>query len=246
MVFFSGYERRGFHFGVNDEGQCDLFLIGKNRKRIGATRKVRIFTELIVEDSDGKRSLKRLKNDVGYHTEQDAGLDHEEIKYTAMTTGGARVGVHIKYSGNKITMDGKITDRGKWKQGKLYLNFRIYVPAMYGTSYQKDQAKAKARMRRDKVRFVRAKDRKRVSLKSYEMVDLRAPSMAKDGIVKLEVNMDGQARRSFHFSTENEKGVLRFENKERDKPGMLWSGYQVVWERPMGDTTAAPLVIEIK
>lgn len=244
--FFSGYERRGFHFGVNDEAQCEIYLIGKDRKRIGAARKIRIYPEVLVELPDGKRITKALKNDEGYDSKQKAGLDHEQIKLTAITVGQAKVEMVIKYSGNRVILDGKILERGTLEKGKLYFSYRVMVPAMYGKTYSKDAKKEKARMRRDKVRFTRAKDKKGVSLKSYEMVNLQDEKMAKGGVLDLEVSMEAQEGRDFLFTTEGGKGALGFKNKSPKKEGKLWEGYQVSWERELDDPKAAPFVIEIK
>lgn len=244
--FFSGYTRHGFEFGVNNEGLSEIYLIGKDRKRIGASRKVKIYTEVIVEDKNGKRSVKRLKTDEGLVTDQQPGLKHKKINYTALCTGDAKVQVSIQYSGNKITMDGKVIDRGSLKNDQLYLSYKVVMPAMYTNTYANNAKKEKARMKKDRIRFVRAKDGKSVSLKSYEKVNLLDEDLAKDGVTKLSVSMDGQEGRDFEFTTTTEKGTIRFENKAGKKKGRLWQGYLVKWERAMGDSKAAPFVIEVK
>lgn len=244
--FLSGHIRHGFEFGVNNEGECEIYLIGKGRKRVGATRKVRIYTEVVVEMPDGKRIVKRLKKNEGFWTDQKPGLKHKEVKFTAETYGDAEVEIFIQYNGNEITLDGRILERGDLKQGKLFITFKVLVPAMYTSTYAGDDDKAKARMRRDRIKFIRAKDQKTIKLKSYEEVDLEDERMAKEGVTELRVSMDGMERRTFVFTTTDGKGVLGFENKTPKKKGKLWAGYVVKWQRAMGDKKAAPFVIEVK
>gem|GEM_PF-6884231 len=243
---FSGYARRGFHFIINDEAQCELFLIDKKRKRVGQSRKVRIYPEVVVELPDGTRISKRLKNDTGYESDQKPSLKHEKVKLTALTVGEAKVEMTISYSGNKITMDGRVLERGTLKEGELYFSYKVMVPAMYTDTYASNKKKEKARMRRDKIKFYRAKDRKKVSLLSYVPVNLNDEDQALGGVTEIDVSMDGQEGRDFIFATADGKGVLHFENKVKDKEGRLWEGYQVKWFRAMGDEKASAFVIEVK
>ena len=244
--FFSGHLRHGFEFGVNNEGECEIYLMGKGRKRVGETRKVRIYTEVIVELPDGETVRKRLKKDVGFSTDQKPGLKHKEIQFTAECYGDAKVEIGIKYDGNEITMDGKILDRGTFKEGKMSLGFKVMVPAMYTSTYAGDDDKSKARMRRDRIKFVRVKDQKTMKLKSYEDVDLNEDSLAGGGVTELSVSMNGMERRTFHFTTTDGKGNLAFENKTQGRKGKLWQGYVVRWEREWGDEGVAAFVIEVK
>ncbi|NWK54267.1 hypothetical protein HW115_01485 [Verrucomicrobiaceae bacterium N1E253] len=244
--YFSAYERRQFHFGVNDEAQSVLYLIGKDRKRVGETRRLRIYAEVLVETEDGKRTVKRLKNDEGYHSKLKPGLEHKEVTFSATSVGEAKVEMHIQYDGNRVIMDGKILDRGGLKEGTLSFQYKIMVPAMYTDTYKSSSKKEKARMKRDRVRFLRARDGKKVTLKSYEAVDLGAPELAKGGVKQLIVSMDGQEGRDFVFECENDSQAFEFLNKEPGKKGKLWQGYTVIWKRPMGDDQTSPMVIEIK
>jgi len=244
--FFSGYQRHGFEFGMNNEGVGEIYLMAKSKKRIGESRKVKILTEVIVVSAGGKRSVAAINSDEGFNTAMEPGLKHKEIKYTAKTKKGTEVEVVIRYKGNKLVWDAKVLDRGKVKQGEIYASFKVVVPAMYGKTYEGDEKKSKARMRKDKIKFVRALDRKSVSLKSYEDVDLSADEMAKGGVTSLFVKMEAQEGRSFNFGTLDRKGVLQFENKKPKTKGKLWQGYSVRWVRKMGDEKASPLVIEVK
>jgi len=246
LGFFSGYVQRGFEFGVGDEGQCYLFLKTKKGDRVGKDRVIKIYTEVIWEMPNGKRVVKRLKKDVGLSTELEPGLKHKEVKYIAECTGDAQIEIQIKYSSKKIIMDGKILDRGTLKTGKLILYHRVVVPAMYSPSYKDDEKKQKSRMRSDKIKFVRALDKKRVALKSYEDVDLMDVGMAKGGVTELTIDMDGQEGRDFNFTTVGGRDVLLFTNKNPKAKGKLWEGYHVVWQREFGDDKATPLEIEVK
>jgi len=246
LGFFSGYIQRGFEFGVGDEGQCYLFLKTKKGDRVGKDRIIKIYTEVILEMPNGKRVVKRLKKNEGLSTELEPGLKHKEVKYIAECTGDAQIEIQIKYSSKKIIMDGKILDRGSLKTGKLILCHRVVVPAMYSSSYKDDEKKQKTRMRSDKIKFVRALDKKRVDLKSYEDVDLMDEEMAKGGVIDLTVEMDGQEGRDFNFTTVGGKDVLFFTNKTPKAKGKLWEGYHVVWQREFGDENATPLEIEVK
>ena len=243
---FSGYARRGFHFIINDEAQCELFLIDKKRNRVGQSRKVRIHPEVVIEFPDGKRITKSLKNDTGYDTQQEPSLTHEKVTLTSLTVGEAKVEMTVSYSGNEITMNGRILDRGKLKEGKLYFSYRVAVPAMYTDTYASDKKKEKSRMRRDRIKFQRSKDRKKVSLSSYKTVNLEDEGMADGGVTELSVSMDGQEGRKFIFTTAGGEGVLTFGNKVEGHDGRLWQGYRVIWIKAMGDDKAAPLVIEVK
>lgn len=242
--YFSGYQRRGFHFGVNDEALCEIYLIDQQRQRVGQSRKVKIYAGVMVELEDGKRLVKALKNDVGYHSNQKPGLDHKAVKLTAMTVGEAMVEISIRYQGNEVVMDGKVLQRGSLKDGKLSFQYEVRVPAMYTNTYLDDPKKEKARMKRDRIKFTRLKDDKKISLKSYQEVDLA--ESAEGGVSVLEVSMDGQHRRTFEFSTLKRGGGLAFENKNPGEAGKLWQGYRVIWRNPQDGEPSAPLVIGIK
>ena len=158
-------------------------------------------------------------------------------------------------------MDGRILDRGTLKDGKLYLVYKVKVPAMYGRTYDSaDKKKLKRTMRRDKFRFTRAENKKRVSLKTYEEVDLRDDDKAKGGVTDIAIDMSAQEGNVFLFTTLDGTGVIELENKSFNKKAPLWKGYTVKWKRefteaevaPKGDSKAkptkgiSPFVIEIK
>jgi hypothetical protein len=246
LGFFSGYVQRGFEFGVGDEGQGYLFLKTEKGARVGKDRVIKIYTEVIWEMPNGSRVVKRLKKDVGLSSELEPGLKHKEVKFIAECTGDAQIEIQIKYSSKKIIMDGKILDRGTLKTGKLILCHRVVVPAMYSVTYKDEEKKQKYRMRSDKIKFVRAVDKKRVTLKSYEEVDLMDEKIAKGGITDLTVEMNGQEGKDFNFTTVGGKDVLLFTNKNPKAKGKLWEGYHVVWQREFGDDNATPLEIEVK
>lgn len=244
--YFSGHVRRGFEFAVNNEGVCDIYLIGKDRKRVGATRTIKIYPQIIMTMPNGRTQVKSLKQSGSLETSQKPGLKHEKLSYTAQISGNATVEIDLEYDGNSILMGGTILDRGDLKEGDLSFAWRVKVPAMYTDTYDGDAKKTKERMRSDRIRFVRAKDRKKVSLKSYEDVDLSSAKMAQGGVTELSVSMDGQERRTFHFCTQGGKGVLLFQNKAEKTKGKLWKGYQVVWIRPLDGQKSPPLEIKVK
>lgn len=251
LGYFSGYKRRNFEFGVDNEGKCELYLIGaKTKQRVGHTRIIKIYTEVLVQNAAGKIYAKRLKEDEGFATEMKPGLDHEEVKFTAETTGDAKVEISVKYDRDRIIMDGRVLDQGTLKGEKIYLSFKVMVPAMYGTSYNNaDEKKLKSAMRKDRIKFVRAKDQKRVSLKSYEEAVLNDEDVAQGGVTELTVAMDAQEGNDFVFTTLDGKGVLAFENSTRSKKGPLWKGYMVKWKREYTKETKkgiSPFVIELK
>lgn len=250
LGFLSGYERRDFHFGVNNEGQCELHLMKSRKERASYQKKVKIYAELVVEAEDGKRSYKRLKDDEGFATTLKPGLEHEEVTFTAETLGDAKVEVHIKYDGDRIIFDGKVLDRGKLKKGKLYFGYKVLMPEFYRSStYGKDKGKAKAKMRRDDFKFTRAKDGKKKSLKVYEEYDLEDEEVAGGGITKLEVDMSAQEGKEFIFSTTDGKGVFELTNRSRGKKSEPWRGYYVKWYRPMEEEKGKeikPFVLEVK
>lgn len=248
LGFFSGHQQRDFEFGVDDEGRMWLYLMGNDKERIGSSRAIKIYTEIIVEDPSGKRRSKWLKDDEGFATQQKAGLDHKEVTYTAHTTDDAKIEVTVKYTRKGAILNGRILDKGKLDDsGKIYLSFKVSVPAMYSpSSYSGEDEKSKLRMKKDQVRFVRASDKKRVSLKTYEEVDLATDEHAKEGVLELSVEMDAMEGKKLLFSTEDRKGKLEFQNSKHGTKNMLWRGFKVIWEKEMGDTSLKPFVIEVK
>jgi hypothetical protein len=258
--FFSGYERRGFEFGIDGEGQCEIYLIAsKTKQRIGRSRIIDIQAEVVIEDDQGRLTTKKLKKD-SFSTDLKPGLDHEEVSFTAISVGDAKLEVTVKYERNRIILDGRILDRGSLKTGKIYLGFCVKVPAMYGKStYAKaDKKKLKGVMRGDRIRITRAVDKKRVSLKSYEVVDLQDKKIALGGVTEVKVDMDSQEGNHFVFTTLDGKGVIELTHKTPHLKAAMWKGYQVKWMREFtgvsakdGDkhktpTGISPLVIEMK
>ena len=258
--YFSGDARRGFEFAIDSEGQCEIYLIAsKTKQRIGRSRTIDIQAEVVVEDSQGRLTTQKLGKD-SFRTDMKPGLDHEEVRFTARSKGDAKLEVTMKYERNRIIMDGRILDRGTLKTGKIYLGFRVKVPAMYGKSTygNADEKKVKAAMRGDRIRITRAADKKRVTLKSYEEVNLQDKNVALGGVTEVSVDMDAQEGNRFIFTTLDGSGVIALENKTPGQKAALWQGYQVRWMREFtgapakvgghhrADTGIAPFVIEMK
>lgn len=247
--FFSGNKQRNFEFGINNEGAMELSLMNRKKERVSHSRLIKIYPQVIVTNDDGKQFYKRLKEDEGFSTDMKPGMEHQEVKFKAEATGDAKVEIKVKYDRNKIVLDGRILDKGKLTKGKLSFAFWVRVPAMYTNTY-KDERKAKAKMRKDKFRFVRAENGKRVTLKTYEKVKLLDDENAKGGVRELSVDMEGQEGHVLIFGTEDEKGILEIKHPRRADEGMLWQGYEVLWQRPFeaadSKSSIKPFVIEIK
>jgi len=208
-----------------------------------------------VESEDGKFHTKRFKDDEGFSTTIKPGLDHKEVKFMAESTGDAKVEVTVKYDRNRIIMDGRVLDRGTLNKGKVYFQFKVMVPSMYGKTYNNgDKKKLKSAMRKDRVKLIRAVDKKRVTLKSYEEVDLADKKVAQGGVTEIVVKMEGLEGKNLRFTTLDGLGVLAFENKSPGKKSPLWKGYYVKWKREFteggngkkGGKSIAPFVIEVK
>lgn len=230
--FFSGYERRNFHFGVNIEGQSELYILDSGKKDRVKKKTIKISAHVLEQDSNGKLTVKQLKKDAGFVTEMKPGLDHEKVSFTAESTGDAKVEVTIKYDRDKIILDGKIIDPGTLKGENVYFAFKVSVPDMYEfKSGDYDDKALKKKLRKDKIKFLRADNSKRISLKSYEDVDLSSEKMAKDGVTSIEVAMECQEDLDFIYTTENGIGVIEFENKKPGEGRPLYKGYTVTWKR---------------
>ena len=250
LGIFSAHQRRDFQFTVDSGALCTIYLMKSRKERASHSKMVKIYTEIVVENNQGKQYSKRLKDDEVLTTTMKPGLDHEEVVYTAETTGDAKVQVMIKYDGDRIIMDGKILDRGTLKDDKIYFCFKVMMPEFYRTqTYGDDKDKAKAKMKRDHFRITRPKDRKPIKLKVYEEYDFSSKELAADGISKLEVEMTAQEDKEFIFSTLDGKGVLQLENRKKGVKAQPWKGYYVKWYRPLKEEKGKeikPLVIEIK
>ena len=250
LGFFSGYEQKNFDIGVDDEGRIWVYMKKSKNQRIGPTRWIKTYIEVVVESPDGERSIKSLRDDEAFETEQEKGLDHDEVKFSAMTKGGAKVEATVKYTRKGVILGGRILDGGKLaKKGKLFLRYRVSVPTMYGSRYRGKDKESQKRMEDDVITFVRAKDEKRVELVSYKDVDLAAEENAKDGVLQIKVDMDGMEGKELQFSTLDKKGVFYFENAKPGVKGKLWQGYKVIWEQEIGTEKTKdaikPLVIEV-
>lgn len=244
--FFSGYQRRGFEFGINNEGQCELYLTKRGKKeRASHSRTVRIYTEILVVHDDGKKFIKRMQEQ-GLATEDKEGMRHKKVTFTMLSTGNAKVEVTVKYDRNRIIMDGRVLDRGTLKKGKLFLVFKCVMPSMYSMSASTDQEKMKARMRKDRIKLFRAGETKAVNLKTYLMVDFQNEDVARGGVTKMISAIDGQEGKDFIFTTVSGQGVLQIENRFKNKKAMPWKGYLVKWMREMGDEEQAAFVMEVK
>ncbi|MCP5538512.1 MAG: hypothetical protein H7A51_20065 [Akkermansiaceae bacterium] len=242
---FSGHQERGYEFGINDEGQMELILMDRNKQRVSHTRIIRVLPQVMIENDQGNTYYRSFKEDEGFATSLKAGLDHEDVKFTAETPDGTKVEVTVKYDRSRIILDGKVLDKGDVKGTKVFFAYKVRFPSMYPSIYT-DEKKAKTRMRKDRVRFIRAKDGKRVMLKTYEEVEILSEENAKGGIRKLESDMDGQEGKKLIFETLDKKGAFTFKNPGKSDKGKLWEGFELIWSRPMGDTTMKPFVIEVK
>ncbi|MFK7910455.1 MAG: hypothetical protein AB8F34_07605 [Akkermansiaceae bacterium] len=250
LGYLSGYERRDFHFGVATDGQCLLYLMKNRKERASHSKMLKIYPELIVESADGKRSSKRLKEEAGFSTKVKPGLDHEEVSFTAHTTGDAKVQITIKYDDDKVILDGKVLEPGEYKDEKLYFGFKILMPAFYhSATYGNDKKKAEGKMKRDKLRIVRADNGKAEKLKIYEEYDFSSAELGKGVVTEIESDQDAQEGRKIIFTTVDGKSKFKIENKTRGRNAEPWRGFYVKWHRPFEEVKGKeikPLVIEVK
>ena len=244
--FFSGYIKRDFDMGIDDTGKLWIYLKTNQKERVGRSRWIKSSFAIRAEDEGGKRIVRNFKQGDVFESSQKAGLDHEEVKYTAETAGGAKVEMSVKYTRKGVILDGKILDGGELSnKGKLTLVISVVVPAMYGPVYNDDDDKAKERMSDDELVFKRASDNKRVKLKTYIDVDLASEKNAKDGITELKVEMVSMEEKTLEFSSEGDGGIIYLENPKAGVKSKLWKGYNVIWEKEMSADKENPFVIEV-
>lgn len=237
---------RSYDFTVDYKGRTKLFFKKKRSKeRVGQDYTVLVYTEVEYKDESGKVTKKKLDDD-SFSVATEPQLGQTQQSYDVAVTGGAKVQVSMKHDEGRILLHAKIVDKGDLTDGELSVGFRVVVPKMYTSSYNDaDKRKLRDKMRRDSFRITRAADGDVLSLKSYELADLRSDEMAGGGFTSLTSEMGAQEGKKITFTTFNGKDSLIVTSKD-EQESMLWTGYTVYWKSGGEDSPSSPLVIQVK
>lgn len=194
LGYFVGSDRRTFAIGINPDGVIELEIKSSNGTRMGFSKAILIAPTVMAESEKGWTTLQKVKDSLS--TTDKATDKPTKVTYRGKVTGGVEYEVIVEFDRDKISFGGRIVDKGTTtKPLKFQTRCRFQQP------YQRvDPDKEKAKLSKDKIKFVRI-DKKKDSCGIIDSVNFAdAEKFGPLSAVEVEMYAYGKPRLLFSSS----------------------------------------------
>ncbi len=217
--YYTGYERRNFHFTVGSSGECMLSPMSEKGSPLNSRVSIRI--RPVVEDVlPSGQIVARAAQDDGWEAVTPAAVDPESVVYRGTVTGGARFEVKLEFDGDQISVGGRLLEKGTLANPRFVIRFQ--VPDAY--YYDKDAGKKAEKAKKDRIDLLRTDGKK---LKLDLMTPLDAESAEHNGPGIAQARIDIAGHRGLRFDLDAGKdAAFEFWNSGN---GALMEGFTLGW-----------------
>lgn len=217
--YYTGYERRNFHFMVGSDGDCLLSPISEKGSPLSSRLSIRI--RPLVEDvlPSGQVVAKSAALD-GWEAVTPAAVDPESVVYRGTVTGGARFEVKIEFDGDQISAGGRLLEKGTLANPRFAI--RLQVPDVY--YHENNAAKRAEKAKKDRVDLVRT-DGKKLKLDLMTPLDAESADHNGPGIGQARVDIAGYRGLRLEFDA-GKDAAFEFSNKGE---AALIEGFTLSW-----------------
>lgn len=217
--YYTGYERRNFHFMVSSSGECLLSPISTKGSPLSSRLSVRI-RPLVEDVLPSGQVVAKSPVDDGWEAVTPAAVDPEAVVYRGTVSGGARFEVKLEFDGDQISAGGRLLEKGTLANPRFVI--RIQVPDVY--YHENNAAKKAEKAKKDRVDLVRT-DGKKLKLDLVTPLDAESAEFNGPGISQARVEIAGYRGMRLEFDA-GKDALFDFWNKGE---GNLIEGFTLGW-----------------
>lgn len=219
-AWYSGYEGKKAHFGVDPDGHASLIPVNeKSKNRISHSSWISIKPVILETRPDGRDVVKAAVRD-GWEAITPESNEAEEIKYRGTVTGGAKYEVHFQVDDGEIIASGQILDKGELTANPIRFAIRVTVPNVYRHTDEEEALLEKAKD--DRFSFVLT-DKEKAKFKGDETVEAIAKECKEIRSFRADIGYYKGAR------LELDAGDIGQFKIEDPKPDLIAKGFTLVW-----------------
>ncbi|MEP4076679.1 hypothetical protein [Haloferula sp.] len=219
-AWYSGYEGKTFHFGVDSDGEASLIPIDeKSEERVSQHSWITIKPVVQEVYSSGKVSNKKPTED-GWEALTPETTEAEKVHFRGTVTGGAKYEVLFEIDGDEVYATGKILDKGELTKNPIRMAFRVTVANSY--RHTKDEDDLEEKIKDDRFNFVMA-NKKKAKFKGGVPEDEVAKECKEISSVKAEISYYKGGK------IEIDGGGIGVMEIEDPKSAPIAQGFTLVW-----------------
>ncbi|MFC7338681.1 hypothetical protein ACFQY0_15910 [Haloferula chungangensis] len=219
-AWYSGYEGKKFHFGVNPDGEASLIPIdNKSKERVSQHGWISIKPVILETSSSGRDIVKKPLED-GWEAITPESNEAEKVSFRGTVTGGAKYEVHIEIDGDEVYCSGQLLDKGELTENPIRFAVRVTVPNSY--RHTKDEEELMERVEDDRFEFVMV-DKTKAKFKGEVPEDVVAKQC--QAIRWAEADISYYKGDKFEFDA-GDIGSFEIENP---KTNPIAQGFTLVW-----------------
>ena len=217
---FVGYERRGFRFGIKEDGRMTLEAKARDGKYLINDRALNLYFEVI--EVSGDRTYTKKVIEESLTTTDTAAKNPSKATFRGKVTGDAEFEATVEFDGDTISLGGRILSNGSIKNP---LQFQVRARHSDVYRYSSD-ANVKQDAKRDRIEYVRL-DKKKGKAEWLEGIDLSSNEVSGQGLASACVQVNCYEGREFLY-THVGSGKLTMQNTKFISAAPR-AGFSVLW-----------------
>ena len=217
---FVGYERRGFRFGINEDGRMTLEAKARDGKYLMNDRALNLYVEVIEVSGDRNYTKKLIAGSLT--TTDPAAKNPNKATFRGKVTGDAEFEATVEFDGDTILLGGRILNNGSIKNPLVF-----QVRARHSDVYRySSETKVKQDAKKDRIEYVRA-DKKKGKLDWLEGIDLSSEEVSGPGLTSVSVEVKCYEGRKFLYAPVGE-GKITLQNTKFATAAPR-AGFSILW-----------------
>ncbi len=222
LGYFTGWEGRGYDFGIGADGKGLIFPKAKGKRTTNKEIQVRY---LIEEEVKGRWVRREIIKEDGLKSENEKGLNPKKtIVFDMTVTGGTKIQWTHSPARGAFSIKPKLLE--KKTENKIRVGIEFVLPRLYRFDEVPEGRELRKKLGRDYVKGTRLKDGKKVRVKFSDLkTDIRSEDILKEGASEVEVKSEALAGKALVVKN----GSAKSGNIEVVTRGALYESLRFVW-----------------
>jgi len=219
-AWYTGYEGKRFHFGVDPDGNASLIpLDGKSKSRVSQHCWISIKPVILETTPDGRDVVKKPLED-GWEALTPESNDAAKVSFRGTVTGGAKFEAHFEVDGDELYCSGYLIDKGELTKNPIRFAVQVTVPNAY--RHTKDEEDLQEKTKGDRFDFVMS-NKKKAKFKGDEPENVVAKECEAIRWVKADISYYKGAKMEF------DAGDIGLFEIAAPKSDPIAQGFTLVW-----------------
>jgi hypothetical protein len=219
-AWYSGFEGKRFHFGVDPDGNASLIPVDEKSKGRMSQHSWISVKPMIIETTSGGRDVVKKPLEDGWEALTPESNEAEKVSFRGTVTGGAKFEANFEVDGDELYCSGYLIDKGELTDNPIRFAIEVTVPNSY--RHTRDEEDLEEKTKGDRFDFLMA-NKKKEKFKGDEPEDAVAKECEAIRWVRADISYYKGAKMEF------DAGDMGLFEIEEPQSAPIAQGFTLVW-----------------